>query len=182
MRRLKTRHTVLAAVAAAVLMLASSGCKRHVKNADQAVGNNTETLLSTVHTADPKAAPQLLRGFYPVEGNAWRWTAGKFAVALRPLAGATQKGARLVVRFVIPDSALTINKSMTLSATVGGFALSPETYTNSGDHTYVRDVPATALGSDKIVADFTLDKFIPAGAIESRELGIVVNSIGFDPK
>jgi hypothetical protein len=182
MRRLTTRYTVLAAAAAAVLLLASSGCRQNSKESVQTIDEKPDTLLSTVHMADSKAAPQLLNGFYPVEGNAWRWTAGKFAVALHPVAGATQNGAKLVVRFVIPDSALARNKAMTLSGKVGGLALAPETYTKAGDHTYTREVPATVLASDRVVADFALDKFLPAGAVEQRELGIVVNSIGFDPK
>jgi hypothetical protein len=179
MRRLTTRKTVLAAAAATVLMLGSSSCKQDTKNPSEVPVKQAEPLLSTVHMADPKAAPQLLRGFYPVEGNAWRWSAGKFAVALRPPA---QSGAKLVVKFVIPDSSMARNKTMTLSGSVGGAVLAPETYTKAGEHTFVREVPSTALAGDKVIAEFALDKFLPAGAIEQRELGVVINSIGFDPK
>ncbi len=163
-------------------MLGSSSCKQDVKNSNEVPVKQAESLLSTIHTADPKAAPQLLRGFYPVEGNAWRWSAGKFAVALRPPTGAAQSGAKMTVKFVIPDSSMARNKTMTLSGSVGGTALAPETYTKAGEHTYVREVPPAALAGDKVIAEFALDKFLPAGAIEQRELGVVVNSIGFDPR
>ena len=132
--------------------------------------------------ADPKTAAQLLRGFYPVEGNAWRWSAGKFAVVLRPPAGAAQGGGKLVVKFVIPDSVLGRTKAMALSGSIGGIALTPETYDKAGEQTYARDVPSSALAGDRVVAEFALDKFLPAGAVEQRELGIVVNSIGLESK
>ena len=136
-----------------------------------------------MHMADPQAAQLvLLRGFYPVEGNAWRWTAGKFAVQLRPPANAAQSGARLMLNFAIPESSISRTKSMTLSASVGGGTLAPETYTKAGEYTYARDVPATALTGDKAEVEFSLDKYLPAGTVEQRELGVVVNSVGFDAK
>jgi hypothetical protein len=177
MRRLTTRNVVLAA-GAAVLMLASSSCKPNAEGSGEAVAGS---LMSTVHMADPKAAGQLLRGFYPVEGNAWRWTAGKFAVALRPPAGAAQSGAKLVARFTIPESSLARIKSMTLSASVGGLALPPETYKKAGEYTYTRDVAATALSGGKVVVEFALDNYLPAGTVEARELGVVAGSIEFEP-
>ncbi len=71
MRRLKWAGSLLT-----VLALASPGCERQKKTDDR-------PLLSVVNTNDPRAAVQLTRGFYGVEGNAWRWTAKDFVVTLR---------------------------------------------------------------------------------------------------
>ena len=56
------------------------------------------------------------------------------------------------------------------------------TYTTAGDHTYSKDVPASALNTDAVTVDFALDKFLPPGTVDQRELGIVVTSIGFESK
>jgi hypothetical protein len=38
-------------------------------------------------------------------------------------------------------------------------------------------VPAAALGPDPITVDFAVDKFLPAGTVETRELGLIVSSV-----
>src|SRR5947209_9176076 len=90
------RRLILAVIFLVVpaLILTIGGCKR--KKRPQAGSEEPVTGLATVlNTADPRVAPQLIRGFHTVEGNAWRWTAGEFAVMLKPPAGADQKGATL---------------------------------------------------------------------------------------
>src|SRR5262245_59471694 len=68
-----------------VTSLLVSGCKRRERKIRvQQTDEDTATLASMIHMGDPKVAPQLLKGFYNIEENAWRWTMGKFAVALRP--------------------------------------------------------------------------------------------------
>lgn len=180
MRRL-TRNALLAALAAA-LVLSPAGCKRREKTKAATIEEPANTLASVVHMSDPKIVPQLLRGFHGVEGNAWRWTMGRFAVILRPPLNAPQKGATLVAKFSIPDAVMSRTKEVTLSATVNGVSLPPETYKKTGDFVYSKDVPATALMAESVTAEFALDKFLPAGAVEQRELGIVVGSIGFEAK
>jgi hypothetical protein len=181
MRRLTLRKALLAALAAA-LMLAPAGCKRREKVSTETIEEPAPTLASVVHMADPKIVPQLLRGFHGVEGNAWRWTMGKFAVTLRPPLNAPQKGATLVAKFAIPDAVMSRTKSVTLSASVNGVSLAPETFTKTGDFVYSRDVAATALTAEAVTAEFALDSFLPSGAVEQRELGLVVSSIGFEAK
>jgi hypothetical protein len=124
----------------------------------------------------------LVRGFHPVEGNAWRWTTGQFAALLKPPAGAEKKGATLVFRFTIPDVVMQRLKPLTLTASVGGTALSPETYWTSGQQTYSRDVPAAALKGDSVIAEFALDKHLPPQGLDQRELGVIASMIGFEAK
>src|SRR4051812_18944103 len=60
-------------------------------------------LVSNLRMNDTAAAAQLLNGFYPIEGGAWRWTAGKFSALLRTPPGSAQSGATLNFSFTIPD-------------------------------------------------------------------------------
>ena len=47
---------------------------------------------------------------------------------------------------------------------------------------YTRDVDRKLLVGDAVNVEFTLDKFLPAGAIEQRELGVIATSVGFEAK
>ncbi len=102
-----------------LLVVTIGGCKR--KRHRQSVEEPGPATV--LNTADPRVAGQLLRGFYSVEANAWRWTKGDFAAALKPPAGAAQKGATLIFRFVIPPTSIEQLKSVKLSASVNGTPL-----------------------------------------------------------
>jgi hypothetical protein len=188
-RRLIARVTIskittsnIAMVAICVALLASApACKRR-KVRVETTEESGQSLAAVVNVGDPKASPQLLRGFYDIEGGAWRWTKAKFSVTLRPPLNASQKGATLQFKFAIPDAVISHLKDVTLSGNVNGFALQPETYTKPGDYTYSRDVPASALTGDAVTAEFALDKFLAPGQVDQRELGVVATSIGFEAK
>lgn len=163
----------------AALLIAPVGCKRRKRASaeEQPAG-----LATMVHAADPRAAIQLVRGFHSVEQNAWRWTTGSFAVTLKPPAGAAQKGATLQLKFVVPDVVIDKLKSLTLTATVNGQKLPPETYAKAGEYSFSRDVPATALQQEAVTVEFALDKFIPASAQDQRDLGVIMTLVGFEAK
>lgn len=181
MRRL-IGTAIPASCLAIALAFGATACKRHKKPRVETVEESSPALAAVVNVADPRASTQLLKGFYDVEQNAWRWTMGKFSVTLRPPLNAPQRGATLVVKFAIPDAVLSHTKSMTLSANVNGTQIPGETYSTPGDHTYSKDVPSSALASDAVTVDFALDKYLPPGTVDQRELGIVVTSIGFEAK
>jgi hypothetical protein len=163
------------------LALIPAACNRQRPRVDT-IEDENQTPLSSVAANDPRGAAQLLSGFYDIENGAWRWTMGKFAVILQPPAGAAQKGARLVLEFTAPEPVISRRRSITLSAAVEGYALAPESYSKTGLCTYSRDVPATVLAVGSVKIDFALDKFLPPGEIESRELGIIVRRVALDPK
>ena len=140
------------------------------------------TLLSVVSVADPRAEPQLVKGFYNIEQKAWRWTAGRFAVRLRPPAGASDRGAVLVLKFTIPENVIQKFQTIQLKATVEGVALPAESYSKAGDQVYSQAVPAAALRTDAATVQFELDKFFPAGTLEARELGVVAHMVGLEVK
>lgn len=178
------RRLVLFAMVVSLALTAGS-CKRKRKpqmKVELTDESGTQQMLSTVSVADPKATPQLIRGFYGVEDNQWRWTTSKFAVTLRPPAMSAQKGATLVLKFTIPDPVMAKVKSTTLKATVNGTATEPQTYTKPGEYVYSRDIPAAALGGEAVMAEFTLDKFLPPSSSDQRELAVIVTSIGLEPK
>ncbi|MGH9611562.1 MAG: hypothetical protein ACRD4P_00630 [Bryobacteraceae bacterium] len=177
MRRLK-----LAAVFLMVLAISASGCKRRKHHTQAATETGDVGLRSTLAMNDPRGGLQLIKGFHQIEAGGWRWTAGQFSVNLKTPPNAGQNGAQLVFALSAPAPVIDKFKSITLSAKINGLALTPQTYSNAGDYQYERDVPAYALRQDTVQADFSLDKYFPAGELEARELGIIAKSIGLVSK
>ena len=139
-------------------------------------------MVSVIRMGDPKAQPQLLHGFYNIESNTWRWTMGKFGVALRPPRNSSVRGAILHLKFVLPESVLSKIKTTSISAKVDGVPLARETYTQPGEFDYSREVNANLLSGDMVNVEFSMDKFLPAGMVELRELGVIATSVGFEVK
>jgi hypothetical protein len=168
--------------ALSVCLLLLGGCKRRKRAGVAVTDEEGGALASVIYMADPKTAPQLLKGFHAIESNAWRWTMGHFAVALRPPRNSAVNGARLRLKFSIAEALIARAKQVTLSASVAGAPLAPETYTQAGEFEYVRDVDPKLLAGEAVNVEFALDNFIPSGAIEDRELGLIVASVGFEAK
>src|SRR5882672_2243835 len=154
MRRLTISLLLIAVV------FTGDACRRRRRPASAQVEDDGR-LLTTVRMADPRGAVQLARGFYNVEADAWRWAMKKFAVTLRPPAGSAEKGAVLELRYSVPDVLLSKLGPVTVNASVNGFALPPETFSNAGDGVYLHDVPASALRGDAVTVEFSVDKSLP---------------------
>jgi hypothetical protein len=164
----------MAAVALlAFVALAPAGCRRKKK-----VKAREDGLASMVNVADPADSAQLVRGFSNVEGDAWRWSTSKFAVVLRPPAGSAQNGAKLEMNFTLIDTLVKKLGPMTVTATVNGIAIAPETYAQAGDFLYSHEVPASALTADVVTVEFSTDKSIPPSDQDKRELALIVKTIG----
>jgi hypothetical protein len=174
----------LITLAAAVLMCCASGCNRNRSNSDATIEEAPaqQEPQTTVQMRDLRAAAQLVKGFHTLEQGRYRWTMGQFSVTLRPPLHASELGAKLVLNFAVPEPVLQKLKSMKLSASVDGVALPEETYTKSGAYVYSRDVPAQALAKSVVTVSFTLDKCLPPGDLDRRELGVVVTSVGLEAK
>ncbi|MBI2689941.1 MAG: hypothetical protein HYX27_26860 [Acidobacteria bacterium] len=170
------RRSVVA-VLAVLAIAAMPGCKRR-KDPVQYVEEGGSQLAIAINVADPRAAIQLLRGFHDVENNAWRWTGPTFAVALRPPKEVPPEGARLFLEYAVPDVFLQKVPRTTLSVMVNGKALDPEVINKAGSGRVERTVPPELLRSDVITVDFSLDKFLPAGAVDQRDLGLIVSAVG----
>lgn len=139
-------------------------------------------MASVIRIADASTSDQLIRGFHDLERNAWRWTAARFTAALPAQPSASQNGARLVLKFIIPDIAFSKLNGVSLAAKVGDASIAPERFTTPGEHEYRRDVPASALQKDMVNVDFSLDKSLPPSAADTRELGVIVTSIALEMK
>jgi len=140
-------------------------------------------LLSTIPMNNAAAAPQLLSGFYAVENNMWRWTAGKFSVRLGVPPAAAQSGVTVALSFVIPDAAIRKLQKITIAASAGGMQLNSQSYDTAGPYVFNADIPAgPLLNSESVTVDFTVDKtFRPDGG-DRRDLAIIANSVSLAAK
>ena len=155
-----------------------SACKRRRHRPDSAVAMGSPDLASHLALADPRAAVQLIHGFYDPEGNAWRWTARQFSAVLPT--PATPRSTQLVFRFNVPEVSIRKLGPLTLYASVNGLALPTETYSAPGDFTYRKEVPPAALTGEAVTVDFSLDKTLPPQGTDRRELGLVAMSLAFE--
>jgi len=169
-----TMHASLIFLMAVVWL---AGCSRK-EGPPQSPTEAAASAMSVVNVADSKTKSQLLKGWHTVEQGAWRWTERQFSVALK--APSPGKAATLQLNFSLPEVLIQRLRSVTLTATVGGEALAAETYTQAGAHVYAQSVAGPALAGDVVRVDFSLDKALPPGEIDARELGVVVSSIRLD--
>jgi hypothetical protein len=169
----------LAFLLAISLNLACSGKHSTAVQNDEGEPAGKAPIVSTLKMSDPSAKEQLTKGFYGLEANAWRWTAGNFSVTLKTPLGAAQKGATLTLDLTVSDAALKQLHFQTLAASVGATALKSEKYVDAGSHTFTADIPAAALTGDTVTVDFSLDNALPP-AVDKRELGVIVSSIGIE--
>ena len=165
----------------AILLLAPA-CRIHKRSAHAQAPEDDGQLVSVITMGDPRAAVQLTRGFHGLENQSWRWTMKDFTATLRPPARAAATGASLQLKFTIPDVMFNRVGPMTISARVNGLDLGPQTYSQTGDFNYTRDVPATALSGDAVSVDFHVDKGLPPSDQDTRELAIIVTAVGLLPK
>jgi hypothetical protein len=142
----------------------------------------TPRMAAVLKMSDPAAPAQLVKGIYGLEGGAWRWTAGHFSILLRSPLSAAQHGATLTFGFTVPEVVTQKLGPVALTASVGATKLKSETYAKSGAYTYTADVPAELLTKDSVTVDFALDKSIPAGTMDQRELGVIATSVGLESK
>jgi hypothetical protein len=162
--------------------VALAACNRERKIPVGVTEEDSPSLASVVHMGDPKLEKQLLKGFYNIESGAWRWSAGNFAVALRAPRNAAARGAVLHLKFAFPEAVQGKIGKFTLTGSVNGTALAPETYAAAGEYDYARDVEAKAFSGEAANVVFSMDNYLKAGVVEERELGLIVTSVGFEAK
>ena len=176
---LRKRHREIPALAAFLLLALLVGCQPPASVPVETIEEEAvpAPLASSIRAADAGASQQLVKGFYDVEQDSWRWTMKEFAVALGPPPGGSALGATLRLQFTVPDPVIEQLGAVTLSARAGETALAPETYSKPGGYVYERAVPGEILLGDVVAVEFTLDKAIAPGTSDRRELGIVFNAV-----
>jgi hypothetical protein len=162
-------------LALAAVLCAGPACKRK-KSAPPQSAEEAKRVPISVTIGDPRSAQQLVGGFYDIEDGAWRWTTKQFTVELGTPLGSSGRGATLEFHFVLPEAVLAANKSLTLSASVDGSALPPQTYTQPGEQVYKQDVPGSVLGKDAVKVVFEVDKAYTPGGADTRSLGVIATS------
>ena len=162
------------------LLLLLAGCRK--ENFSARTEEEAPRLATMLTMSDPRAPAQLLLGFYSLETGGWRWTAGHFSAILRPPRDAAQIGAVLKLKFSLPQAVLNHVNSTSVTASVSGTALPSETYSKAGDYEYIREVPAALFTSESVKVEFALSKFLAAGTVEGRELGVITTAVGFEHK
>jgi hypothetical protein len=135
------------------------------------MGCGSETVLDL---GDPGTSNRLLEGFHGIESG-WRWTKGRFAVALERPRGAEREGARLTLHVFVADAVIARSGQTTLSCSVDGTTLAAETLTSAGSHLVVRDLPPLAGAAPTLRC--TLSNPLPPDPTDGRERGIVVSKI-----
>ena len=158
----------------------AAGCKKPVRVKADAAPDEEPGLKSVVAMADVAASMQLVRGFHALEDKSWRWTEGRFAATIRPPLHAEKNGASLFVKFTAAAPLIERVPAFTLTANVNGTAIPGETYSKVGEYVYRQNVPASALQKDAVTVEFAMDKFLAAGQVEGRELGLIVHALGLE--
>jgi hypothetical protein len=181
-RRLNRGRPVYLAAVLILLASGSTACKRAKRNPGALAPEQDAPLASVVNVNDPAASPQLVRGFYGLEAGLWRWTMKRFEVALKPPPGSAQNGGRLTLKLTIPEVISSRLGPVTVSGTINGLALPPETFVKPGDYVYAHDVPASALKDDAVIAAFASDKAIPPSPDDARELALIAVSVALESK
>jgi hypothetical protein len=132
---------------------------------------------STIRMNDPSSAAQLISGFYPLEGNAWRWTARNFSFLLGNPDGKASNGSTVTMTLYLSEDQIKRLGTITLRANAGGQALPPRTFTRPGVFEYSVRIPGAEASEPLIWVQCQLDKAAEPSRVDSRELGVVVTSI-----
>jgi hypothetical protein len=166
--------------ACALLAVVFAGCPRNEPGVPVEEGDSGRPaqLLSNVNVADPQAEPQLLRGFHGLEQQAWRWTERKFSVMLQP----PPPGQPVVLNlnFTLPGVVADTVGPIAITARVNGQDIGTHSFAKPGENQQFEvPVPDGLLTAQPAEVEFELDKAMPPGERDPRELGIVVFSIAF---
>jgi hypothetical protein len=137
-------------------------------------------MVSMLNVGSRAHENQLIGGFYSPETKTSRWSARVFSVVLKPPPRAGQSGARLWLRFYVPDYQIRAIGPMTLQAEVDGCPVASETVSKGGLHEFSREVPADVLDTNAVPVRFHFDK-AAQHAPDLRELGAVIMDVGLRP-
>ena len=86
----------------------------------------------------------------------------------------------MVVRCTVPEALISRVGPVTLTAKLNGGVLGSHTWSSAGEYTFSAPVPAGQLDAEALTVDFSLDKFLATGQVDSRELGLIVSSFAVE--
>jgi tRNA (mo5U34)-methyltransferase len=146
------------------------GCTR---GSDPAHGDRDERAYCLLESrACPAYSVKLLEGWHPLEQNSFRWTSRQFSIELRKTMPLNARTFRL--RFHLPEAVVRASGPITIHAKVNGAAFAPETFSMEGEYSYTIDLGRRISKGGPLRIDFTVDKALPAGDLDTRELALIV--------
>ena len=166
---------------AVCLYTLTSACKRPDPIRLQPTIEEPPAWSNTVLMSDVGQSNQLLRGFYELQNNLWRWAGPRFNGALGTPPSAAENGAWLVLKFSLAEASISAFKTITVAGKVGDTALPAEAYTTPGEHVYRHEAPPSAFKKNPIGVEFTVDKFLTPPN-DGRNLAVIVLSFGLEAK
>ena len=139
-------------------------------------GDERAFCLLERRVVDRVTRARYLAGWHlPEEEGSWRWTERRFALEFpAPPSG---RCAELRLEFTLPDRVLDRLGTVTLQAAVNGAVLCTRTYSTAGEHRLQAAVPAELLTREAALVEFALDRALPPGDQDCRELGVVVSRV-----
>jgi hypothetical protein len=173
-----------------LLLVATTGCgdlmlRRRAPQPEMISNEDVAQIQPVVHSQsfrmrNADATRQLAAGIYSVENSQWRWTAGEFSMVLATPRGASTRGAHLVFDFHIPDAIMRRTGSLTLTAYLNKTEIGASTYTAAGTQRFSAVIPLELVQQSPVVIDFLLDRNVPRGVLDDRELGVVALSVSLE--
>ena len=97
---------------------------------------------------------------------------------LKPPVDAVAKGGKLWMRLFVPDLQIQKIGPMTLAASIDGYSLSSQEFTQGGMYVYTAQIPAELLDTNLVPVRCEFDRAAPPSDGDSRELGAVVTEVG----
>jgi hypothetical protein len=143
-------------------------------------GPAAANIASSLQLGTASSEGQLLAGFYPIEQNAWRWTAKQFSVLLRTPPDAASTGAKVLFQFYLPEIQVEKLGPFTLSGDVDGYPLAARTYARAGRYFYSAAAPREELQSGIVTVNLRFDKGAVGVNGDQRELAVVASAIGLE--
>jgi SAM-dependent methyltransferase len=146
------------------------GCTR---GSDPAHGDRDERAYCLLESrACPAYSVKLLEGWHPLEQNSFRWTSRNFSIELRKTLPLEARTFRM--KFHLPEAVVRASGPITLRAKVNGTDFSPETFAKEGEYSYAIDLGRRISKGGPVRIDFSVDKAMTAGELDSRELALIV--------
>jgi hypothetical protein len=171
------------------LLVAATGCtdltQRGIPQSGTISNEDVTQIQPLVHSQsfimrNVDATGQLAAGIYGVENSDWRWTAGEFSIVLATPPGASTHGADLVFEFYIPDAIMPRTGPITLTAYLNEAEIGATTYATAGVQRFSAMTAPELIKQSPVVIDFHLDRDIPRGVLDARELGVIARSVSLE--
>jgi len=138
-----------------------------------------EPKLSHLNLGDIRSKAQLGAGWYGVEDGGWRWMSQQAEAVLRAPAPAAAAPVFEMQLFFPPDFMARAGGPVTVSVLLDGRPFARETYLQPGGYRLAQAVSRDRFTAPTVRVAIQLNRAIPPGAADRRELGAVVSRLGF---